>query len=309
MRFRRHQPPTLRVDWRKLGARILRPFRTLAGSRKGEQPPSAQPDRREDSSVAGEHAANVHILERWRRRVSQQPQWLLATAVAVGVFACGYLFAAIMLFPAPFFPRSHAVPRALGLDLAQAQQTLEEARLVVSDTELVSHPAIPPGDVVWQDPPPHVAVPEGTGVALWVSRGPRPIPVPDVTGYQQELAVRLIQAAGLSVARIDTTIAPQERGVVVNTRPPAGQSREPGDGITLFVSVGTPSISVPDLAGLRLDEARQVLEELGLVLGSTRSRRTSVADSGIIIEQNPAAGTLSAPGGVVNVTIVRGERM
>jgi serine/threonine-protein kinase len=196
----------------------------------------------------------------------------------------------------------------MGMRLADAEEALVATRLIVSDTELVSHPEVARGHVVWQDPPPDMAVPQGTGVALWVSRGPRPIPVPDVSGYEQELAARLIEAAGLSVARIDTTIAPQERGVVVNTRPPAGQSREPGDGVTLFVSVGAPSISVPNLAGLTIEEAREVLEEVGLALGSTRSRRTTAADSGLIVEQDPAQGTLAAPGGAVNVIIVRGGR-
>ncbi|UCD25817.1 MAG: PASTA domain-containing protein, partial [Gemmatimonadota bacterium] len=55
-----------------------------------------------------------------------------------------------------------------------------------------------------------------------------------------------------------------------------------------------------------LDEAREVLEQEGLVLGSTQSRTSSASEPGLIIEQNPAAGTLSAPGAAVAVIIVRG---
>ena len=279
MKFRRHRPERARIDWGKLRARLLAPIQRL---------PSLE-------RVLGE-------------RGTPKRNWLVGGSAITAMFAFGYVFAAVWLFPAPVFPRTQQVPRVLGQRLAEAQEALEATRLVVSDTELLSHPEIEPGHVVWQDPPPQMAVPQGTGVALWISRGPRPVPVPDVSGYERELAARLIEAAGLRVARIDTTVAPQERGVVVNTRPPAGQSRDPGDGVTLFVSVGTPSISVPDLAGLNIDEAREVLEELGLVLGSTRTRRTTAADSGLIIEQDPAAGTLSAPGASVNVIIVRGER-
>jgi hypothetical protein len=231
---------------------------------------------------------------------------LFGAATLLGAFLAGYALAVLVLFPSPIFARSEDVPRVLGATLDEATRSLVEAGLVASDTVLVSHPTGPRGTVVWQDPPPGVAVPQGTGVILSISRGPQPIPVPDVVGYQQELAERLIAAAGLTVAGIDTATAPQERGVVVNTRPPAGRSRSPGAGVTLFVSVGAPTISVPDLAGLSLDEARELLEQSGLALGSTQARTSSAAEPGLIIEQDPAAGTLAAPGAAVRVTIVRG---
>lgn len=243
----------------------------------------------------------------WLRDMDVRRRRLLfAAATLLAAFLAGYALAAFILFPSPIFARSEAVPRVLGLTLDDAVQSLTDAGLVASDTVLVSHPTGPRGTIVWQDPAPSVAVPQGTGVSLSVSRGPQPIPVPDVRGYEQELAERLIQAAGLTVAGIDTSTAPEERGVVVNTRPPAGRSRSPGEGVTLFVSVGAPTISVPDLGGLTLEEARALLELSGLALGSTQARTSSAAEPGLIIEQNPAAGTLAAPGAAIRVTIARG---
>ena len=72
------------------------------------------------------------------------------------------------------------------------------------------------------------------------------------------------------------------------------------------MSVGAPTLSVPDLNGLTLDEAREILEVAGLALGSTQARTSNAAEPGLIIEQNPAAGTLAAPGAAVRVIIVRG---
>lgn len=248
------------------------------------------------------------IGQLWTGQMDRRRWLIVAVSAIAAMFLFGYAFAAILFFPAPLFQRNQAVPRVIGLRLADARETIEEALLVASDTEVVSHPEAPYGQVVWQDPPPNVAAPRGSGVALWVSRGPRPVPVPDVAGYEQALAVGLIEATGLRVARIDTSVAPQERGVVVNTRPPAGQSLVPGEGVILFVSVGAPTITVPELTGFTLEEAREVLEELGLVLGSTRTRATTGGAPGLIIGQEPAAGTLSAPGAAVNVILVRGER-
>ncbi len=244
-----------------------------------------------------------------RTQTGRKRQLAIGAAGLAATFLVGYGFAAIVIFPAPIFASSQKIPRVLGLSLAEAQRLLDETDLVVNDTDAVNHPAAPRGVVVWQDPPPGVAVPKGTGVTLSVSLGPQRVPVPDVTEYEQGLAQRLIVAAGLRVARIDTSQAPVPRGVVVNTRPPAGTTLLPGTGVILFVSVGAPTISVPDLTGMTLDEAREALEESGLVLGSTRTRRTTTRPPGSIIEQNPAAGTLSAPGAAVNVTLVRGGRL
>ena len=120
------------------------------------------------------------------------------------------------------------------------------------------------------------------------------------------IAVRIVEAAGL-IALIDTNnVAPVERGVVVTTDPTAGQSRLPGSPVTLFVSVGAANVTVPDLTGLSVDDARELLGQSGLVLGSTRTRSQAGHEPGMIFDQSPAAGTLAAPGAAVNVTIARG---
>jgi len=230
----------------------------------------------------------------------------VTAAALITAFLVGYVIAATLLFPAPICPHSQRVPRLLGTPLSDGIQELENIGLAVSDTEFVSHPQAPQGEIVWQDPPPGVAVPEGARVAISVSRGPRPIQVPDVTGYEREIAIQLIEAAGLTVARVDTGLAPAERGVVVSTSPTAGRSLNPGSGVGLFVSVGAASIRIPDVTGLTVDEARVLLEEAGLVLGTPRMRTTNMHEPDLIFEQTPAGGTLSAPGAAVNVIVARG---
>jgi serine/threonine-protein kinase len=130
--------------------------------------------------------------------------------------------------------------------------------------------------------------------------------VPDVTGYERDVAIELIIAAGLTVSRVDTGLAPAERGVVVSSDPTAGRSLNPGSGVGLFVSVGTATIRIPNVVGLTVDEASVVLEESGLVLGTARTRTTNNHEPDLIFEQSPAEGTLSAPGAEVNVTVARG---
>lgn len=233
---------------------------------------------------------------------------VVAAAALIAAFLAGYVVAITLLFPAPIFPRSQQVPRLIGMPLSEAESELERLGLAVADADVLSHPEIEQGRVVWQDPPPAVAVPEGARVALTVSRGPRPVQVPDVTGYERDVAIQLILAAGLTVARVDTGLAPQERGVVVNTSPTAGRSLNPGSGVGLFVSVGTATIRIPNLIGLTVEEAQELLEEAGLALGTARMRTTNNHEPELIFEQSPAEGTLSASGAAVNVTVARGGR-
>jgi len=249
----------------------------------------------------------TRIVGEWVGPVGGKRRSRVVTAAAlITSFLVGYVVAATMLFPAPIFPRSQDVPRLLGMSLSEAREELDRLGLAVADTEFVSHPEYEQGRVVWQDPPPAVAVPEGARVTLSVSRGPHPVQVPDVTGYERDVAIQLIIAAGLTVSRVDTGLAPADRGVVVSSNPTAGGSLNPGSGVGLFVSVGTATIRIPNVIGLTVDEASVVFEEAGLILGTARTRTTNNHEPELIFEQSPAEGTLSAPGAAVNVTVARG---
>lgn len=240
----------------------------------------------------------------WRRLARRR--WFVVLGAGVGGFAVGYLIAALVVFPAPIFASSRAVPRLLGMNEQAARTLVEEQGFRAGEVERVAHPLEPAGEVVWQDPPPGVTVPEGTIVRLGVSTGPQRIPVPDLVGYDAAIARELIEAAGLALGRVDSTQAPVPRGVVVSTRPPTGGTLPPGGRVTLVVSVGAPTIVVPNVIGLTVEEATIKLEEVGLALGTTFRRQVLGARAGTIVEQNPAPRTLSAPGTVVNVIVARG---
>lgn len=229
--------------------------------------------------------------------------WLYVGSFGITLIA-GYLIAATVFFPAPFIISDKAVPRVIGMALDEAQTTLADAGFVAGDPDTQNHPSAARGQVVWQDPPGATSVPEGGPVRLTISSGPQLVPVPDIAGYQRDLAQQLIESAGLSVERIETIQTAAARGVAVNTRPATGTTLRPGTAVTLVVSVGAPTISLPNLIGMTLEEARASLEGSGLVLGSSREA-PSLRAEGTIFETRPRAGTLVAPGTTVTVVIAR----
>jgi len=229
-------------------------------------------------------------------------RWL---GIGVGTVLAGYLTAYLIIFPAPILPGHQAVPRVLGLTLAEAQAEIQKAKLQVTDGGAEPHPTAPAGIVIWQDPPPGVVAPEGTKVTLVSSAGPPKIPVPDVSRLDATLAQSLIAAAGLVVSQVESVQADSLAGLAMLTRPTAGTALVPGAGVTIVVSRGAPTIPIPDLLGMASADARTRLENEGLQLGTVTRRRTADASPGTVVGQRPAAGTLAAPGTVVDIVVAR----
>lgn len=329
MRFRRHVPR--RTGWLEgLKAWMLRTWQRAAkptGAPRPTPPPEGEPLRASEltpAPVVVPAAAPETLDEPWapddsepvdpttpsvrwaRRPLSPRARVAVTTVGAfLGTFLLGYLVAALVLFPAPIFATTRTIPRVLGLVRSEAETRLTEGGLRLADIEGVTHPTAARGQVVWQDPPAGVGVPEGTLIRLTVSNGPQRVPVPDLLGYHATVARQLLEAAGLEVGRLIQTQAPVPQGVVVSTRPSTGSPILPGSAVTLVVSVGAPTITVPDLTGLTQEEADLILQQVGLTLGTTLRQASRDVPPGTIVEQAPAVGTLSAPGTAVNIFIAR----
>ena len=249
---------------------------------------------------------HIPPLREWKLPVlvelSGARRWAFAL---VGAVVAGYLTAYLLLFPAPILHGHEVVPRVLGLSLQEASAALRKTGLQVQDGGSESHPSAPQGTIIWQDPPPGVSAPAGLRVTLVSSDGPPKIPVPHVTGLDGPLAQQLIVAAGLTVAQVESVQAAAAPGVTMLTRPAATTLLAPGAPVTVVVSRGAPTIAVPGLLGLSQADARTRLEQEGLTLGTVTRRRSGDGTPGTVIAQRPAAGTLAAPGTVVDVVVAR----
>jgi beta-lactam-binding protein with PASTA domain len=248
-------------------------------------------------------------LPRWRWKMPNAffedrsaRRWVLYVLSAV---LAGYLTAYFVVFPAPLLHGHEVVPRVVGLSLTEAASEIRKAGLQIQDGGSEPDPTAPQGFVIWQDPPPGVSAPAGLRVTLVSSDGPPKIPVPDVTGLAGPLAQRLIAAAGLTATQVESVQAASPPGITMLTRPPVGSVLASGALVTVVVSRGAPTIPVPDLLGMSQGDARTRVEVEGLQLGSVTRRRTAGANPGIVIAQQPAAGTLAAPGTVVDIVVAR----
>lgn len=219
---------------------------------------------------------------------------LIQVSIIFGCTLAGYLVAAFWLYPAPLFSESVAVPRVLELDGTTAEHRLVAAGLRVRRSQEMPHPRIPRGGVVWQDPSPYSEVGRGVSVDLIISNGAPEIAIPDVEGFDAALALRVLAAAGLNAQRVDSVPNAAPKGTALATRPAAGITRGANDTLTLVVSSGPASTSIPDVSNLTLPVAREKLFAAGLNLGRITFERSEGLPDGMIIRQRPAAGGLAA---------------
>ncbi len=145
-------------------------------------------------------------------------------------------------------------------------------------------------------------------VTVFVSKGPEPFPLSDLTGRTVEEAQVLAAERGLiivvDVETIDVTAASGLAGRIASQVPPPGTEVVAGDEIQVRLGV-LLKVTVPELTGLSEEEARTQLLTLGLtlnVVGTVEVPPDSGLE-GLIGSQEPVAGTVVDDGSTVTVAI------
>ncbi|HSW54569.1 MAG TPA: PASTA domain-containing protein [Ignavibacteriaceae bacterium] len=131
--------------------------------------------------------------------------------------------------------------------------------------------------------------------------------VPQVVGLQVSEAVNILEADGFEPLISDTSYGLQVPvGAIFFQKPDAGAVVKEGRTVYLFVSGGVSTITVPQLKGKSILDAKFALERLGLKLGRVE-RIPSSHPEDMIFDQQYAEGTLLKQGEFVGVTISVGR--
>jgi serine/threonine-protein kinase len=73
--------------------------------------------------------------------------------------------------------------------------------------------------------------------------------------------------------------------------------------VSLVVSSGVPRVTVPNIVGRPLTDARRLLAEAGLQLGPVAVDSSAVALPNTVLLQDPGAGETAGAGGEVRITV------
>ncbi len=200
-------------------------------------------------------------------------------------------------------PEIRAVPELAGVSEQEARTKLAAARLTVGEVTSEADEQVAAG-VVLDATVDGASVASGaefvtgTAVDLVISGGPAPRTVPDVAGLTVDGARAQLGERGLEVAVAEEYSESVAQGAIIVSRPGAGSQVARGSTVTVTVSLGLPFVEVPDVAGLPVLEAVEMLEGAGFqvfVDGSVSST---------VLTTRPVAGESERKGGRVDVIAV-----
>jgi serine/threonine-protein kinase len=131
--------------------------------------------------------------------------------------------------------------------------------------------------------------------------------VPNVVGLQVSEAAKLLENDGFEIVISDTSYGLDVPvGAVFFQKPEAGAVVKEGRMVYLFISGGVRTITVPQLKGKSILDAKFALERVGLKLGRVE-RIPSSQPEDMIFDQQYADGTRLKQGEYVGITVSAGR--
>jgi serine/threonine-protein kinase len=184
-------------------------------------------------------------------------------------------------------PEFVEVPSVRRKPVDEAKAEIEEADLVVGKTPERYSDQVGKGRVISSNPAAGESVARKSEVDLVVSKGPRPIPVPNVVGQPRQQAIDAVTAAGFKAEIVEVDASEgQPTGVVIGQDPASGELRKGGT-VTITVTRGESQVEVPNVIGQDWEQAEEILKDAGL-----NPRREGPDDLGRVVATNPGPGTV-----------------
>ena len=128
---------------------------------------------------------------------------------------------------------------------------------------------------------------------------PSAVTVPPVTGLSQAAAQAALTAAHLIVGTVTSVVNPAPPGTVIAQNASAGTVEPVNSRVDLTVSLGL--LTVPNVVGWDAVAAENLIRSLGLAVAA--SSTNNCIDPNTVQTQEPAAGSIVAPGLTVHLSV------
>ena len=170
--------------------------------------------------------------------------------------------------------------------------------------------------VISQTPQAGMEVKPGRNVYLVVNRREKPnVPMPELVG-RPEFDAR--QAAArmdivLNSVQVSTVNKPEEDGRVLSQSIPPQTMVKSGTSASIMVGryeapiAGAKKIALPNVLGMSLAQAKQVITDAGLEIGKVTTEYSVLLVPNTVIKQKPAVGSFIATDQPIELTVVTAE--
>jgi serine/threonine-protein kinase len=218
--------------------------------------------------------------------------------LALATFAALLLLGGARGIAAFLAPQEVQVPALVGMSRAVAETQAAAVGLEVRVDQEVADLRTEVGAIVAQQPAGGVTT-EGEVVGLTVSTGPPPMAVPKLKGMTLDVATVRLHSRALELGEVTHEFAVADEGTVIGQTPVDGRL-ERGSAVDLVVSKGPQSIGVPDVTGMTVAKAKQVLVDAGFEVSVTDAYSDDIK-VGRVVATVPAGGTEAPEGSTIEI--------
>lgn len=270
------------------------------------------PDKR------GEALQRIEERRRKKEQESDNAKRVVLTIVAVilafvAVFAIGKVVYNLLTKP----DKQYIVPDVKNMTLEEAQEALKAADMEV-EVIMQESAEVEKGHVIGQSISADTEVKGKRKIKIYVSSGVgetdvtdtveedvKEVSVPKVTNMSKKDAEELLEKNKLKAEITYKEHDSIEEDNVISQSPAAGEKIKEGSVVKLVVSEGDGKVSVPNLSGYTKEKAETELKNEGLVLGEV-TEQENAAEKGTVVGQRVSAGSKTARGTKVNLTVSKG---
>lgn len=205
---------------------------------------------------------------------------------------------------------SITVPDVSGMTEDEAQSALENAGFRNISSEFTYHDSVPSGQVIGTTPEANAEATEDTEIVIQVSKGAERKTVPNVVGQKDADAQNAIKSAGLSVGTVTYEYSDSvAQGIVISQSVDGGKKVSAGTTVDLVISNGpepAAKVNVPPVTGTSESNARQLIQNAGLSVGTVTYQHSSSVAAGYVISCSPGVGSSVDEGTSVSLVVSTG---
>ncbi|MCR4842020.1 MAG: Stk1 family PASTA domain-containing Ser/Thr kinase [Eubacterium sp.] len=205
------------------------------------------------------------------------------------------------------------VPDILGMTYDEALEELNEAGLGIKIVSYGDSDEYSEDEIMSQNPESGEEVEANTTIEVVISNGEsddddaEEATMIDVTGMSEDEAKDALEEANISYGTTTYSYSDDvDAGDVISTDPAAGETIDDSTVVTITVSRGTQTVSVPTVTGLKKKKAVSTLEDSGFEV-TVKEAYSDTVDKGYVIKQSPSAGSTVETGTTVTITVSLGE--
>lgn len=236
-------------------------------------------------------------LAKYKKRHILSTTLSVLSAIAIIILLAYFGITELMTTVLPD-PEEYIVEDYRGMDFEEVKEKLETDFRIIVEKKGVYNEEVPAGEIIYQDKEQGIVFKElaVNRIKLTVSLGAEEIEIPTLVSLEYRLAEPELKELGLNPVKIEIINDDFPIGQVIRTDPAEGQTANPGDTITVYISLGPElaEVTVPSLIGLTKAQAKEKLYSLNLDIGSYIPNEPG--DNATIIEHYPVAGQIVLEG-------------